>query len=175
MKNTGIPVAQGLLTTLVNQNRPNLHPDEKGIMQRGTWIKFTTIGVLMTGALAYLFLSGMNSSMIYYLTLAELESEARPDVGEGVRLAGLVKEGSITGSVLDGGIGFVMTDGERELPVTYSGQVPDTFEEGSEVVVEGVYRAQPVFVATTLLAKCPSKYEAEDYNPDSSTGTGDSS
>ena len=129
----------------------------------------------MAGALAYLFLSGMKSSMVYYLTLEELESGAKTRVGEGVRLAGRVKEGSVTGSVLDGGISFVMTDGEREMPVSYAGQVPDTFEEGSEVVVEGIYRAQSVFAAATLLAKCPSKYEAEDYDPGSAPASGDGS
>jgi cytochrome c-type biogenesis protein CcmE len=140
--------------------------DEKGIVQRRNWIKFVTLGVLMAGALAYLFFSGMKTSMVYYRTLEELESA-------GVRLAGWVKEDSVSGSVLDGGINFVMTDGKRELPVRYSGQIPDTFKEGSEVVLEGVYKAQPVFVATTLLAKCPSKYEAEGYDPDKNPVTGD--
>ena len=147
--------------------------DEKGIVQRRNWIKFVTLGVLMAGALAYLFFSGMKTSMVYYRTLEELESAARSRIGEGVRLAGWVKEDSVSGSVLDGEINFVMTDGKRELPVRYSGQIPDTFKEGSEVVLEGVYKAQPVFVATTLLAKCPSKYEAEGYDPDKNPVTGD--
>lgn len=147
--------------------------DEKGIVQRRNWIKFVTLGVLMAGALAYLFFSGMKTSMVYYRTLEELESAARSRIGEGVRLAGWVKEDSVSGSVLDGEINFVMTDGKRELPVRYSGQIPDTFKEGSEVVLEGVYKAQPVFVATTLLAKCPSKYEAEGYDPDKKPVTGD--
>jgi cytochrome c-type biogenesis protein CcmE len=147
--------------------------DEKGIVQRRNWIKFVTLGVFMAGALAYLFFSGMKTSMVYYRTLEELESAAPSRIGESVRLAGWVKEDSVRGPVLDGGINFVMTDGKRELLVLYSGQIPDTFKEGSEVVLEGVYKAQPVFVATTLLAKCPSKYEAEGYDPDKKPVTGD--
>jgi cytochrome c-type biogenesis protein CcmE len=103
--------------------------------------------------------------MVYYLTLEEL-SLTPPRVGDGVRLAGWVKDGSISGSMVEGRIAFVMTDGNREMPVSYSGQVPDTFEEGAEVIVEGIFRGQPVFEAATMLAKCPSKYEAGKPGPE---------
>ena len=126
---------------------------------RSNWIKFAVLALAFLGALGYLFVSGMNSSMVYYLTLEEL-SAAPPESGEGVRLAGWVKDGSIVGSALDGAISFTITDGERDLPVRYAGQIPDTFENGAEVIVEGVFRGQPVFEAATMLAKCPSKYEA---------------
>lgn len=122
-------------------------------------IKYIVLALAFLGAVGYLFVSGMKSSMVYYLTLEEL-SVSPPAAGEGVRLAGWVKEGSITGSALDGGIAFSITDGERELPVRYKGQVPDTFENGAEVIVEGIFRGEPVFEAATMLAKCPSKYEA---------------
>jgi cytochrome c-type biogenesis protein CcmE len=45
------------------------------------------------------------------------------------------------------------------IPVKYHGVVPDTFMENSEVVVEGSLGTGS-FEAHTLLAKCPSKYEA---------------
>jgi len=122
-------------------------------------IKYIILALAFLGAVGYLFVSGMQSSMVYYLTLEEL-SVSPPAAGEGVRIAGWVKNGSITGSVLDGEIAFYITDGDRELQVKYSGQVPDTFENGAEVIVEGIFRGEPVFKASTMLAKCPSKYEA---------------
>ena len=65
------------------------------------------------------------------------------------------------------GARFVMTDGTRQLPVTFGRETPDTLVDGAEVVVEGSLGPDGVFVAHTLLAKCPSKYEAsnrpEDY------------
>jgi cytochrome c-type biogenesis protein CcmE len=125
---------------------------------RKHWLKYTILGLTLAVALGYLFVSGMRSSMVYYLTLEEL-SLRPPGVGEGVRLAGWVKDGSIAGTPLDGRISFIITDGSREMPVRYHGQVPDTFEDGAEVIVEGIFRAQPVFEAATMLAKCPSKYE----------------
>ncbi len=124
------------------------------------WVKFAVAGTIISCGLAYLFLTGMKGSMVYYLTLEEYLVQGKARVGDGVRLAGWVRKGSVTGSALDGAISFVMTDGARDLPVTYRGQVPDTFAEGGEVVVEGINRGQPVFDAGTLLAKCPSKYEA---------------
>ena len=51
------------------------------------------------------------------------------------------------------------------FPVHYQGPLPDTFQEGADVVVEGKYSAAGGFEATTLLTKCGSRYEAapEDY------------
>jgi cytochrome c-type biogenesis protein CcmE len=44
--------------------------------------------------------------------------------------------------------------------VDYSGAVPDTFKPGVEVIVEGGMQPEAgVFKASTLMTKCPSKYE----------------
>ena len=59
-------------------------------------------------------------------------------------------------------VAFVMTDGGRELPVRYHGIIPDTFVDDADVVVEGALGADGTFAAHTLLAKCPSKYEAAE-------------
>ena len=56
------------------------------------------------------------------------------------------------------------TDGTDTMSVRYGKELPDTFVDEAEVVVEGEIGADKVFEAHTLLAKCPSKYEAEnDY------------
>lgn len=126
---------------------------------RPVWVKYVVLSLAFLLAVGYLFFSGMKDSMVYYLTMEELH-RTPPGSGKGVRIAGWVKEGSISGSPLDGKISFTLTDGSREMPVKYDGQVPDTFEGGAEVVVEGIYRGKPVFEAGSMLAKCPSKYEA---------------
>jgi len=56
----------------------------------------------------------------------------------------------------------------RAVPVSYAGLIPDTFKDDAEVVVEGVCNPDdPSFNATTLLAKCPSKYESRgDQHPE---------
>jgi cytochrome c-type biogenesis protein CcmE len=48
------------------------------------------------------------------------------------------------------------------MNVVYNGIIPDAFTEDVQVIVEGKYHKDTnTFNASTLLAKCPSKYEAE--------------
>jgi len=54
---------------------------------------------------------------------------------------------------------FVITDGNETLNVTYEGNLPSAFREDISVVVIGKLVSEDLFNATTLLAKCPSKYE----------------
>ena len=54
---------------------------------------------------------------------------------------------------------FTVTDGARTYPVTYRGITPDTFTDGVDVVLEGRLAHDGTFRATTVLAKCASRYE----------------
>jgi cytochrome c-type biogenesis protein CcmE len=56
-------------------------------------------------------------------------------------------------------VAFTVTDGSQTIPVMYRGVIPDTFTDSVDVVVEGRYNKNGQFVATTLLAKCASRYE----------------
>ena len=47
---------------------------------------------------------------------------------------------------------------EQGILVHYRGALPDTFEKGAEVIVEGRMEGN-AFTAKTLMTKCPSKYE----------------
>jgi cytochrome c-type biogenesis protein CcmE len=77
----------------------------------------------------------------------------------GVKLGARVVAGSIKRG--DGGrdYAFVVTDGARTVNVVYRGIAPDTFTDGVDVVLEGRMHADGTFRATTLLAKCASRYE----------------
>jgi cytochrome c-type biogenesis protein CcmE len=54
---------------------------------------------------------------------------------------------------------FEVTDGAKSFPVSYRGIAPDTFTDGVDVVVEGRMDQDGTFAATTVLAKCASRYE----------------
>jgi cytochrome c-type biogenesis protein CcmE len=56
---------------------------------------------------------------------------------------------------------FTITEGNDSIPVVYHGVTPDTFRAGSDVVVEGQLDSQGVFQASSILTKCPSKYEPQ--------------
>lgn len=118
---------------------------------------------LILAAFGYLFFSGMEASQVYYLTVDEYQQQAAslaPD--EPFRISGRVEPDSVILAENGMDLQFTVYDPERKdatLPVSYHGVVPDTFMENSEVVVEGTLQGE-VFAAHTLLAKCPSKYEA---------------
>ena len=134
--------------------------------------KFIVAVSILVAGFVVLFGVGLRGSLVYYLTVTEFLESRRTDLGENFRVNGNVVPGSIrrTPGVL--GAAFVMSDGRRELPVVYAKETPDTFVDGSEVVVEGSLAPDGSFAATTLLAKCPSKYEAQNretgnYQPSS--------
>jgi cytochrome c-type biogenesis protein CcmE len=58
-----------------------------------------------------------------------------------------------------------MTDGAHTYAVVYKGITPDTFTDSVDVVVEGRLGHDQTFRATTLLAKCASRYENAPDRP----------
>ncbi|MBI5166733.1 MAG: cytochrome c maturation protein CcmE [candidate division NC10 bacterium] len=124
--------------------------------------KFIIAPAVVLVALGYLVYAGMRDAMLYYLTVSELKEKVPSIYGQGVRLGGRVVEGSIKWDPIALKLEFIIADEkENTLPVAYKGVVPDTFKGGVDVVVEGKYSPQGVFIANILLAKCPSKYEAK--------------
>lgn len=66
-------------------------------------------------------------------------------------------------------------DPSKSVPVEYSGQVPDPFREGREVIVDGELVDGTLHAdKDSLVTKCPSKFEAEQdpdgviYDPNAS-------
>lgn len=120
--------------------------------------RFIIGGTIIFLAMAYLVYAGMRDSMVYYLKVGELYAQKETYRGEGVRLGGKVVEGSIEWNSSNRVLQFLVTDGKEKIPVRYKGVIPDTFKDGAEVVVEGVYVPEEPFMATVLMAKCPSRY-----------------
>jgi len=119
--------------------------------------------ILIVVGFAVLFSVGLKGSLVYYLTVSEfMDPGRRTDLGDHFRVNGNVLRGSIEKHQGRPGARFILTDGSKQLPVVYDKEVPDTFVDGSEAVVEGSLGADGTFVAATLLAKCPSKYEAQN-------------
>jgi len=125
---------------------------------------FIAASVVIAG-IAYLMLTGSTQATVYYFKLSELMAKPGSPTDD-VRVAARVVPGTIRKDSKSMTVDFVMAEGGVSLPVRYTGLVPDTFKDDSEVVVEG--RMTPdrsSFTAHTLLAKCPSKYESQ-YNTD---------
>lgn len=129
------------------------------------WIKFIIAAVVVIGVVTYLMVSGLSQHSVYYLEVSELLASPEKFDMKGARISGDVVEGSINKDTMDKKLlQFTIADSQgTSMNVEYRGVVPDAFEEGVTVIVEGNYDpVKKVFFAKTLLAKCPSKYDGED-------------
>lgn len=125
--------------------------------------KFVIGGGLILVTVGYLMASGIKETGVYYLTPSELAAKIGADrsfYNVGMKMGARVVKGSIQRDVASQTITFRVTDGVRTYPVIYRGLAPDTFTDEVDVVVEGRLQADGTFRATTLLAKCGSRYEA---------------
>jgi cytochrome c-type biogenesis protein CcmE len=124
--------------------------------------KFLTGGLLILGSAGYLMASSIQETGQYYLTPGELAAKVAADptfVDNGVKVGARVVPGSIERDPGGRSLRFRMTDGAQTYAVAYRGIAPDTFADGVDVIVEGRLGADGTFRATTLLAKCASRYE----------------
>jgi cytochrome c-type biogenesis protein CcmE len=103
-----------------------------------------------------LMLNAFRDSIVFFNSPTDVV-EKHVEPGTRIRLGGLVKDGSLVrGNNLD--VRFEITDGKTEIPVTYSGVLPDLFREGQGVVAEGALGGGGVFDADTILAKHDETY-----------------
>jgi len=129
-------------------------------------VKLMVAFIIAAGAAAIFFLSGTatDGKAVYYYSPTEYL--AKPDMAkERLRLKGKIEPGTVrlSGDRLD--LSFSVTDGQKSLPVHYRGAVPDSFQEGLEVVVDGRMGSAGVFEGRELIVKCPSKYESGAQGP----------
>ena len=78
--------------------------------------------------------------------------------GTRFRLGGMVEKGSVHRAAGSLEVDFIVTDFRHELPVQYTGVLPDLFREGQGVVAHGRIGANGMFVADEVLAKHDEKY-----------------
>ncbi len=113
-------------------------------------------GLAIVVALAVtLILSALRDQIVFFYSPSELLT--RPDmVGKAVRIGGLVEKGSwVKNGLLST---FSITDGEKQINVSFDNLLPDLFREGQGVIAEGKLAASGTFMATTVLAKHDEKY-----------------
>lgn len=123
---------------------------------------FIAGAILLILALTYLVYGGVQRGATYWVTVGELLKRSPGEGPSRVRLGGTVAQGSTRWDSAHRHLRFVITDGTQGLPVSYGDVVPDIFADGRQVVVEGTLGRDGTFSATTLLAKCPTKYNPAD-------------
>jgi cytochrome c-type biogenesis protein CcmE len=122
---------------------------------------------LISGAAAVLavavglILFALRDNIVFFYTPSEF-AQKHPAPGTHLRLGGLVKQDSVQRGA-GGKVDFVVTDANNgELPVTFTGLLPDLFREGQGVVAEGALGTDNIFHADSVLAKHDERYMPRD-------------
>jgi cytochrome c-type biogenesis protein CcmE len=113
--------------------------------------------VIGVGIAAALALSAFRENILYFYSPTEVLAGEAP-VGHKFRLGGLVVEGSVKRETDGLTVHFGLTDTAKEIPVMYSGILPDLFREGQGIVAHGRLNEAGVFVADEVLAKHDENY-----------------
>lgn len=104
---------------------------------------------------ALLILNALNSNIALYVTPSEVAAGKAPK-GQAFRIGGMVKEGSVKRDGLT--VHFVITDMAKDIPVAYTGILPDLFKEGKGAVIQGRIDSKGEFIASEVLAKHDENY-----------------
>ena len=103
----------------------------------------------------FLILKSLEENVVYFLSPTEI-SNLNEIKNNKIRIGGMVKDQSIT--INRENIFFVITDFKNEINVSYSGTVPNLFQEGKGVVAEGFLKDQSFLIADKILAKHDENY-----------------
>ena len=113
-------------------------------------------GLSVLGLAAALVLFALKDSIVFFNSPTDVvEKHIAP--GSRIRLGGLVKPGTLVrGDNLQ--VSFEVTDGNKSVPVSYTGILPDLVREGQGVVTEGALTTAGTFKADSVLAKHDETY-----------------
>ena len=103
----------------------------------------------------FLILKALEENVVYFQSPSEISELTELD-GKKIRVGGMVKKDSI--SLTSDQLKFIISDFKNEIIVTYSGVVPNLFEEEKGVVAEGYLKDRNFLSATKILAKHDENY-----------------
>ncbi|HLU07370.1 MAG TPA: cytochrome c maturation protein CcmE [Woeseiaceae bacterium] len=122
--------------------------------QRMLAVGLAAAGLLIATALT---LRAFQDNMMFYLEISEVQAGNVPE-DRNFRVGGLVVEDSLKRQDGELDVQFVLTDTVNQLPVVYSGVLPDLFREGQGIIAHGRMNDGGQFVADTVLAKHDETY-----------------
>ena len=111
--------------------------------------------LVVIGVAASLILNALNSNIALFVTPSEVVAGKAPK-DQVFRIGGMVKDESVRRDGLT--VHFVITDLVKDIPVAYTGILPDLFKEGKGAVIQGRMNANGEFIASEVLAKHDENY-----------------
>jgi len=124
-------------------------------------LKIAATAVVLVGALSGLLYTTLSEGTEYYKKVDEVMADPAAWQGKPMNLHGYVVEKSIFAKPNTLEYRFQVQSNGKVIAARYTGVVPDTFKDGSEVVLKGRLGPNGFDVSPNgVMAKCPSKYEA---------------
>jgi len=124
----------------------------KKVKLRALFILILIISLILS---VFLVLKSLEKNVVYFISPSEIKGLSEISKKK-IRVGGMVKENSI--KIDNKVINFIITDFEDEINVTYSGIVPNLFQENKGVVAEGFLKDRNYFEAEKILAKHDENY-----------------
>ena len=110
-----------------------------------------TSAILIT----FLVINSLKENVVFFKSPTDINNLNQIE-SKKIRVGGMVKKNSI--EIENKNLKFVITDFKNEIIVTFSGAVPNLFEEGKGVVAEGFIQDRRFFIANKILAKHDENY-----------------
>jgi cytochrome c-type biogenesis protein CcmE len=116
------------------------------------------VGLVLAGVVVALTLAGraFQENLLYFFSPSQVSAGEAPH--RAFRLGGMVVKDSVKREPGSLTIRFVLSDFAHEVPVQYTGVLPDLFREGQGIVARGRLESDGTFVAEEVLAKHDEKY-----------------
>ena len=124
----------------------------KKVKLRVLFISLLLVSVILS---IFLVLKSLEENVVYFVSPTEIKNLSEIN-NKKIRIGGMVKNQSII--INSDRIIFIVTDFKNEISVSYSGAVPNLFEEGKGVVAEGFLKDRSFLVADKILAKHDENY-----------------
>ena len=122
--------------------------------------------LVVAGAFGGLFYSSLAEGTEYYKHVEEVMHQPEQWYGKRLQLHGFVVKDSILKRRESLDYRFQIESKGQIVQASYTGVVPDTFKDGSEVVLKGKLGPHGFDVEPNgVMAKCPSKYDASPNAP----------
>lgn len=118
---------------------------------------FVVAAIVAVGVAASMVLNALQSNIAYFFSPSQVIGDEAP-VERSFRLGGLVEEGSVRRREDGLTVLFMVTDTAKSVKVSYTGILPDLFNEGQGVVARGKLGEDGVFYAEEVLAKHDESY-----------------
>ena len=110
-----------------------------------------TSAILIT----FLLINSLKENVVFFKSPTDINNLNQIE-SKKIRVGGMVKKNSI--EIENKNLKFVITDFKNEIIVTFSGAVPNLFEEGKGVVAEGYLEDRKYLKAEKILAKHDENY-----------------